>query len=116
MLKKKKKLVFFCIKCHLALVTYTHAAVMLPSHEWGVTIMVLENRFFPRTPSRYYYSCFRQSSRRYYLKVVIWILLVAHLRLGRIYVPYPKNSMSLHLSFVRYLHLIHHGTRTWMTT
>ena len=46
-LEKKKLHVFFCIKCQLAPVTCTHTAVALRSHVQGVTIMVLENRFFP---------------------------------------------------------------------
>ena len=40
------KKIVLCIKCHLALVTCIHVAVALCSHEWGVTIMVSETKFF----------------------------------------------------------------------
>ena len=83
---------FFYIKCQLALVTYTHAIMVLRSHEEGVIVIVLKHKLFPRTLSRYYCSFVRHSSSRYYLKFVVCVLLVVYLRLGRIYVSYPKKS------------------------
>ena len=44
----KKISCVFCIKCHIALVTCTHAAVALRSHERDVTAMVSKNKLFPK--------------------------------------------------------------------
>ena len=118
--KKKKSYLCFSslnVNFHLSLTPSCDASLS----QVGCYNNGIKSMLFPLTLSRYYCSFVQHSSSRCYLKVVICILLVAHLRLGRIYIPLSREILGAYTCLsLDNRHLICYCTRTltrtWTTT